>query len=277
MNIIENNKICQDCLETVVDRSSPDSRALQHLQGCEACRQTASTLELIRREGTAFGDETHPELRLRLIKSLAPLVAARKENARTAPANGLSWLWKFSLAFAIILVALATTLYQPTTVIAPPTDSPQIASLPAQQSFKLSLNGGEPREVSLDNPVALFANDSGEITLPDQSRLLVSGPARLTLAPRGFHLLQGQVRAEVARGTEEFSATTPHGIITVLGTVFVCETHSRFTTVEVLSGKVRVSSDHAPAVILGPGEKSRMGQQAVGSTETGTIPSLDSE
>ncbi len=272
----EHNKICQDCLETLIDRSSPDNRALQHLQGCEACRQTASTLELIRREGTALVGENHPELRLKLVKTLAPLVAARRESS-TASTSGFSWLWKLSLAFVILAVALATTLHQPATVISPPVSAPHIASLPAHHSFQLSLNGGESREVSLDNPVALFAGDSGEITLPDRSRLLVSGPARLTLAPRGFHLLQGHVRAEVARGTEEFSATTPHGIITVLGTVFVCETHSRFTTVEVLSGKVRVSSDQAPEVILGPGEKSRMGQQTAGSTETGTIPSLDSE
>ena len=210
---------------------------------------------------------------------LAGLVAARKEYAqKDADAlSNLSWLWKLSLAFVIVTAVLVTTLYQPAAKISPPGITPQITSLPAQHSFTLTVNGGERREVSLDSPVALFAGDSGEITLPDRSRLLVSGPARLTLAPRGFHLLQGQVKAEVARGTEEFSATTPHVIITVLGTVFVCETQSRFTTVEVLSGKVRVSSDNAPAVILGPGEKSRMGQQTVGSTETGTIPSLDSE
>ncbi len=273
----EHNIICQQSQEAVIDRSSPDNRTLQHMQTCATCRQATSTLELIRREGTAFVGETHTELKFRLIKNLAPLVTARKEAAKTAPAGGFSWLWKFSLAFVVIAVALVATLVQSPAVVPPPGTSPQIASLPSQYSFTFSLNGGEPREVSLDNPVALFANDSGEITLPDRSRLLVNGPARLTLAQRGFHLLQGHVRAEVAKGTEEFSATTPHGIITVLGTVFVCETHSRFTTVEVLSGKVRVSSDHAPAVILGPGEKSRMGQQTVGSTETGTIPSLDSE
>jgi len=273
----EHNKICQDCLETLIDRSSADNQALQHLQNCDACRQAANALSKIKNEGTAFVGESHPDLRLKIIKRLAPLVATRKEATRAESTHSFAWLWKFSLAFIVILAALLTSLQQPAKVISPPADSTQIASLPAQHSFKLSLNGGESREVSLDNPVALFAGDSGIITLPDRSRLLVSGPARLTLAPRGFHLLQGQVRAEVARGTEEFSATTPHGIITVLGTVFVCETHARFTTVEVLSGKVRVSSDHAPAVILGPGEKSRMGQQTVGSTETGTIPSLDSE
>lgn len=272
----EHNKICQDCLETLIDRSSADNRVLQHLQTCESCRQAANTLSLIKSEVTAFVGENHPDLRLKIIKRLAPLVAARKEAAKTEATFNFAWLWKFSLAF-VILAALLTPLQQPAKVTTPPAGSPQIAGLPTQLSFKLSLNGGESREVSLDNPVALFAGDSGEITLPDRSRLVVSGPARLTLAPRGFHLLQGQVRAEVARGTEEFSATTPHGIITVLGTVFVCETHARFTTVEVLSGKVRVSSDNAPAVILGPGEKSRMGQQTVGSTETGTIPSLDSE
>ena len=279
MKVKEHNKICQDCLETLIDRSSPDNRVLQHLSSCNACQQTASTLELIKREGTAFADENHPELKLRIVKTLAPLVAARKEYAqKDADAlSNLSWLWKLSLAFVIVTAVLVTTLYQPAAKISPPGITPQITSLPAQHSFTLTVNGGERREVSLDSPVALFAGDSGEITLPDRSRLLVSGPARLTLAPRGFHLLQGQVKAEVARGTEEFSATTPHGIITVLGTVFVCETQSRFTTVEVLSGKVRVSSDNAPAVILGPGEKSRMGQQPVSSTETGTIPSLDSE
>ncbi|GEM_PF-966472 len=277
MTETEHNRICQESLEAIIDRSSPDNRIQQHLQNCASCRQTINTLELIRREGTAFAGETHPELRLRLIKTLAPIVSSRGRSAEAGKSNSFAWLWKLSLAFVVIAVALFTALYQPPGITLPPAGAPHVASLPAQHSFTLSLNGGEPHEVSLDNPVALFANDSGEITLPDRSRLLVSGPARLTLAPRGFHLLQGHVRAEVAKGTEEFSATTPHGIITVLGTVFICETQSRFTTVEVLSGKVRVSSDNAPAVILGPGEKSRMGQQTVGSTETGTIPSLESE
>lgn len=277
MTNTEHNKICQDFLESVLDRQSLDSRGLQHTQNCSGCRQALVMLEQIKRESTTYGDESHPELKLKLIRKLAPLVAARSEEAKPSSASMLAQFWKFALAFAVIIVALATILHQPPAVLIAPTGTPQIASLPQQHSFTLALNGGKPEQVSLDNPVALFANDSGEITLPDQSRLLVKGPARLTLAPRGFHLLQGHVRAAVARGSEEFAATTPHGIITVLGTVFVCETHSRFTTVEVLSGKVRVSSDNAPEIILGPGEKSRMGQQTAGSTETGTIPSLDRE
>lgn len=277
MKDVKHSKICQDLLESVVDRQSPDGRLLQHASNCPECQQSLTTLELLRQEGTAYGDESHPELKLKLIRKLAPIVTSRASEAKPSTVGILAPLWKLALAFAVIIIALATMLHQPPSAVTPPPVTPQMASLPQQHSFTISVNGGEIRLVSLDNPVALFGNDSGEITLPDQSRLLVQGPARLTLAPRGFHLLQGHVKAEVARGSEEFAATTPHGIITVLGTVFVCETHSRFTTVEVLSGKVRVSSDNAPEIILGPGEKSRMGLQTAGSTETGTIPSLDRE
>ena len=273
----ERDKLCQDCLESVLDRQSPDSRTLQHLQSCAECRQIVSTLALLKREDTAYGDESHPELKLKLIKKLAPLVAARGEVPKPSLIASFAWLWKLSIAVIVLVIAWSTLTTRPADTTKPPAGIPHVASLPAQHSFALVVNGGESHQVSMDNPVALFANDSGEITLPDQSRLLVKGPARLTLAPRGFHLLQGHVRAEVARGTDEFVATTPHGIITVLGTVFVCESHSRYTTVEVLSGKVRVSSDHAPATVLGPGEKSRMGQQTANTSETETIPSLDSE
>ncbi|MBU1108252.1 MAG: FecR family protein [Candidatus Riflebacteria bacterium] len=277
MSNSENEKLCQDCLESVLNRQSPDSRTLQHMQSCDGCRQTIATIELLKREDSAYGDESHPELKLKLIKKLAPIVTARSEVPKASLATSFAWLWKLSIAVIVLVAAWSTLTTQSTTVIKPPAGTPQIASLPQQYTFTLSLNGGESQQVSMDNPVALFANDSGEITLPDRSRLLVKGPARLTLAPRGFHLLQGHVRAEVTRGMGEFVATTPHGIVTVLGTVFVCESYSRYTTVEVLSGKVRVSSDHAPATVLGPGEKSRMGQQKASSSETETIPSLDSE
>lgn len=273
----EHNKICQDCLKTVIDRSPPDNLVLQHLQTCAQCRRAANMLELIRLEGSAFADESHPELKLKLIKRLAPLVKNRSTATKSSPLDKFAWLWKLSLAFFIIITAIAAFAPRQIPVGKAPGTNAQIATLPSQDLFYLKLNGGETREVSIDNPVALFANDSGEIILPDKSRLLVTGPARLTIAPRGFHLLQGCVRAEIARGNGEFTATTPHGIITVLGTVFVCESHSRFTTVEVLKGKVRVSSDNATAIILGAGEKSRMGQQTTGAPETGTIPSLDSE
>lgn len=273
----EHNKICQDCLKAAIDRSSPDNPSLQHLQTCAQCRQTANMLELIRLEGSAFGDESHPELKLKLIKKLVPLVKNHYTATKTSLFARFAWLWQLSLAF-IIIIAIATAFApSPTSTGRVSGSDVQIATLPSQNSFSLKLNGGEAREVSIDNPVALFASDSGEIILPDKSRLMVTGPARLTIAPRGFHLLQGYVRAEVVQGKDEFVATTPHGVVTVLGTVFVCESHSRFTTIEVLKGKVRVSSDNAPAVILGAGEKSRMGQQTAGSLETGTIPSLDSE
>ena len=278
MKDVNQSKICQDLLEAAIDRQSPDSRLLQHAGNCPACQQSLATFELLRREGNAFGEESHPELKLKLIKKLAPLVAERATVTKPVTTGSiLAPLWKLALAFTIVIIALATILQQPPSALPPNPATPQMAAMPQQHSFTIAVNGGETRQVSLDNPVALFGNESGEVTLPDHSRLFVQGPARLTLAPRGFHLIQGHVRAEVSRGSEEFAATTPHGIITVLGTVFVCETHARFTTVEVLSGKVRVSSDNAPEIILGPGEKSRMGQQTAGTTETGTIPSLERE
>lgn len=269
----QDNKLCQDCLETIIDRLSPDSRTSRHLQTCSKCQQALTNLEHIRREKTALADESHTELKLKLLKKLTPIIA-RNKTIREPAFTSFSWLWKFVSAFAVILIGMALLLLKPGNA---PQSTPGNTPLTSQQFCTISVNGGEKRQVSLDNPIALFANESGEVTLPDHSRLLLTGPVRLTVASRGFHLVHGYVKAEVARGSEEFSATTPHGIITVLGTVFVCDTNSRFTTVEVLSGKVRVSSDDAPAVVLGPGDKTRMGHQTVGSPETGTIPSLDSE
>ena len=178
------------------------------------------------------------------------------------------------MAGAALVLAIALTM--PSVQPPSPKDlSKQALPIVLTQNFKLSVNDGPVKEISLDNPVALFAGERAVITVPDGSVLKAEGPARLTLTPQGFHLASGFLTASVAKESKEFIGTTPHGQIIVLGTVFSCNSTAQKTIVKVIEGKVKVKPDQGPEKILKAGETAEMLGETADESET--IPSIDSE
>lgn len=94
--------------------------------------------------------------------------------------------------------------------------------------------------------------------LPDQSKLEVTGPARVQLRERGFQQLSGEVKATVVPGKAVFEGQTPHGRIQVLGTVFISKVAPAQTTVRVVTGKVRILPDSGHSVELVAGDSGNM-------------------
>ena len=90
--------------------------------------------------------------------------------------------------------------------------------------------------------------------MPDGSELLARGPAALHARNRSFHLSVGIVQARVKPGNESFIATTPHGSVEVVGTVFTLKTASEGTSVEVTEGKVLVRFHGTPPSLLTAGQ-----------------------
>lgn len=279
----EKTEICQKCLEALTGSESQHlpPEMLHHLETCSSCAQMLKVLEHLQHAGSAFANESHPDLKLSIMRRLEPSLEQRRNQApqaaTQAPVPGyLIWLLKLLPALALIVfIAVSSTTPPQPGIIGKPTDHQTTAMLPAV--FRLSLNNGPANEVSLDNPVSLEQNETAIVTVPDGSTLKVSGPARLNVLPRGFHLAQGHLQAEVIPGLGEFKGSTPHGQITVLGTVFTVDVEPRHTQVAVVSGRVKVQADGQAAVVLAAGEKTEIRQTADVSTQTETIPPVDSE
>lgn len=278
----QKSAMCQKCLEVMSGNEAEllrDPSLQQHLAACPECAAMLNTIAHLRHQGSAFAGESYPELKTRIMQRLEPVLQQRR-NAAAEPARppvvATNWLFRFASVFCITVLGIAL-IYQNFNPAHPrPAAPPQTVISTAPTSFMIALNSSTPTQVSLDNPISLFNGDSAVINVPDGSTLHVTGPARLNVCPRGFHLLQGQIKAEVVAGKGEFVATTPHGQITVLGTVFTVTTDQRRTLVEVTSGRVRVSGDNHTETVLNAGEKTEMYQPGI-SSETEIIPAVDSE
>lgn len=274
--------ICQKCREAISGSEADllrDPSLQQHLATCPECAHLLNTIGHLRQQGSAFAGESYSELKIRIMQRLEPALQQRRntaaEPARPPVVTG-SWVLKLASLFCIAILGIVLIYQNPAPVEHGPASVQQPVISAAPTSFMITLNSGTPTQVSLDNPVSLFNGDSAVINVPDGSTLHVTGPARLNVCPRGFHLLQGQLKAEVIAGKGEFIATTPHGQITVLGTVFTVVTDQRRTLVEVISGRVKVAGDNHTETILNAGEKTEMYQPGI-SSETETIPAVDSE
>ncbi|HQB81994.1 MAG TPA: FecR family protein [Candidatus Rifleibacterium sp.] len=278
----QKSAMCQECLEVISGNEAEllrDPSLQQHLAACPECAAMLSTIAHLRHQGSAFSGESYPELKIRIMQRLEPVLQQRR-NAAAEPARppvvATNWFFRLASVFCITVIGIAL-IYQNFNPGTPgPAAPPQTVISTAPTSFMIALNSSTPTQVSLDNPISLFNGDSAVINVPDGSTLHVTGPARLNVCPRGFHLLQGQIKAEVVAGKGEFVATTPHGQITVLGTVFTVTTDQRRTLVEVTSGRVRVSGDNHTETVLNAGEKTEMYQPGI-SSETEIIPAVDSE
>lgn len=275
----QTSELCQRCIEALTgpeaSLNNPETQA--HLASCSSCARILTTIEHLRQEGSAFACESHPDLKLRIMRSLEPALEKRRASQITAGMTQTrSWFWLLSSCLTLLLItviSLYTVNRQP--ILTPPEPLGHLtASVPA--SFMMTVDGKTPAEISLDSPVSLFTGETAVITVPDGSLLHVKGPARLNVLPRGFHLLQGHIRVEAAPADTEFKGTTPHGTITVIGTVFSVFTDQRHTRVEVSSGRVRVDADGQMPVILNAGENTEICPDGP-STETEIIPEIDNE
>lgn len=279
----QENAICQNCREAISGGEADllrDPALQQHLSACPECAHMLNTIGHLRQHGSAFAGESYPELKTRIMQRLEPALQQRRNTAAAAepaPTSGTAnWFFKLASVLGIAVLGIFLIYQNNSPAGHPGTSIEQPIISAAPTSFTIALNSGALTEVSLDNPVSLFNGDSAVINVPDGSVLHVTGPARLNVCPRGFHLLQGQLKAEVVPGKGEFIATTPHGQITVLGTVFMVAADQRRTLVEVISGRVKVSGDSQTEMILNAGEKTEMYQPGI-SSETETIPAVDSE
>lgn len=271
MNNPQTTANCEHALDMAMNG---DSQGQQHIESCPDCQAMLATIDKIKTTAApANHSKDFPELKFKLMQRLAPIVKQKFREEKTESFIQ-SWFFKLSLAGAALILAIALTI---PSLQAP---SQKVLSKPPlpivlTQNFKISVNNGPVKEVSLDNPIALFAGEKAEITVPDGSVLKAEGPARLNVTPRGFHLASGFLSASVAKESKEFVATTPHGKITVLGTIFSCNSTAQKTVVKVIEGKVKVKPDHGAEKILSVGETTEMLADTADVSET--IPSIDSE
>lgn len=112
---------------------------------------------------------------------------------------------------------------------------------------------------AVNEAVQVAAGERQEIVLPGgRARFSVSGPARFLPMPNGFHLWQGELCVDVQPSfpaQEPFQGTTPHAVITVLGTVFSVRVTAEQTKVAVSRGKVHVAESDGTAHTLTRGEE----------------------
>jgi hypothetical protein len=263
---------CIETLEQVIDEKVPV--ATQHLETCETCKQISTTAHAIKTSGAPadYSDE-FPGLKQRIMHKIEPVFRARYQQTSSVSDMFSAWGLKLALAGAAFLVLFAMFSSPRMPVSLDHSDTPLPIKL--VQTFKMTINEGPKIDKSMDAPVTLDSDQIAEIIVPDGSTLTVSGPAKLNVFPRGFHLIEGNLIAKVTKSRKDFKATTPHGKISVLGTIFSCDTTSRRTTVKVLQGKVRVTPDQGQSIILTAGESTEMQNKII--TDSETIPSIDSE
>jgi len=268
----EHKTSCENQIERFLAGENPDR---DHLESCEQCRQMIATIAAIKKDAAPANPALEfPHLKAAVMKRLKPVLKSKFAEERSESFLH-SWFFKLALGAAAFVLLLSMTL--PVLRQKAPDQTVVRNSLPIvlTQNFKISVNGQAEKEVSLDNPVSLFAGEAAQITLPDASTLKVDGPARLSIAPRGFHLASGFLTASVCKGKGTFVATTPHGQIEVLGTVFSCDSTAQKTVVKVIEGKVKVKPDQGSEQVLSAGETAEMHNEV--STGSETIPSIDSE
>ncbi|GAB4271484.1 MAG: hypothetical protein Kow0029_09230 [Candidatus Rifleibacteriota bacterium] len=277
MKARELTNTCKNTIEQIIDGKELTEESKAHTSSCKSCQLVISTTkEIVENGEPANFSDLYPDLKQKVMKRLVP-VMNQKFKAQKPTSIFSEHFFRFVFAGAAIIlafIAIVPKVHRPL-----PEKKTYLSSdaINSAQVFEISVNGNTAIKSSLDNPVSLFANETAEITIPDGSSLKVRGPARLAICPRGFHLIEGSLTAKVARGNTKFTGTTPHGKIEVLGTVFSCESTAQKTVVKVIEGKVKVIPDIGTAVTLTAGESTEMMTSDAVSSDSETIPSIDSE
>jgi hypothetical protein len=273
------DEICQQILEEIIDGKSDDITHA-HLENCPDCRQVAASLAQLATLDSALDSSGNPGLKKRVLNRLSPIMTARQHRpqpqAHPAAKNSyLAWLLGLSFAGAMAVIMFFGNQPMPLPERLPVT--PVKTAAVDSQTFTLSLNQQPPATVSMDSPVSLFNNETALIRLPDNSTIQLEGPARLTVKPRGFHLLSGKAQPALPQTTRpllpppsmdglRFSARFSHAL------------PARLTpTVAVERGKVRVIDNSGRETILIAGEKTRITTDDDAASKTEGIPRISEE
>lgn len=270
------NEICQQTLEAFIDgRTDDGSRA--HLATCANCRQMVASISALAERSSAYEENEHLNLKKQVLNRLKPLIQQVPVSAPTQASrpSWLSWLVSLSLAGAVTVLLLISS--QPTATRPEAIVKPIIVSAVESSSFEISVNGKKPATISMDSLVSLFDKETAVIKLADKSEILVEGPARLTVQPRGFHLLAGKVTATVEPDSTPFIATTMHVKIQVLGTIFTCETTASTSNVTVKRGSVKLIANNGSEKILHAGETAQFISDLDPASKTEGIPLISKE
>ena len=265
---------CFKLIDQVIDSKKLNTELQQHAKECPVCGQAIETIKAISNNGRAADYSAEfPGLKTKVLQRLQPIFKQKYQQNNTH-AWFSNWFFRFALIGAAVILLV---VIQFKTGIEMTNKQKRTLPIQLSQGFRISVNNKPVQQVSMDNPVSLFKHEKAVITLPEGSRLRVQGPARLSISPRGFHLMRGILTAEVSKSPETFTGTTPHGKIKVLGTIFSCETSPDKTTVKVIQGKVKVIPDNAEPQILIAGDSTDMKNKKGLSSASETIPSIDSE
>lgn len=284
----EKQQICDEILDSILTEEGKNlsSEHMKHLENCEQCQEALESIGMLQVAGSPFKSKYYKiekqELKNKILTQTAPILnSLAKANKTSYPHNKRSFsFFKTLLAFAVLsclIIYVIKTQPSPTNnQLIKPQEFATIENNHSIDSneYRVTENG-TTKSISIDNPISLFAKEQVKIELPDGSKGQLTGPARMSIQPRGFHLIQGDLFIEVAKNeTKPFIGTTPHCEIKVLGTAFNCATTNKGTKVAVKSGKVAVTQNDGTKNILNPGDSAQINKP---KTLSDSIAPKDSE
>lgn len=275
MDTLANKQICNTCIESLIDRKRLSSEGEHHVLTCKGCKAVINTMGAIALQGSAYSEDL-TGIKFRLMQKLVPMLPSKESISRketSLPNRLIPWLLSFSVAGAF-LIMFAIFQHTPTPKM---NNRVVVGQCLSAKTFRISMNCGEMKIISLDDPVTLTKTDTATIHIPDGSRLKVRGPARLNINPRGFHLVEGYVLAKVKKGKVPFISTTPQGQIRVLGTIYTCETTRDKTLVTLIKGSVKVIPDYGSPTILKPRDTAILKLKSDISVVRDNIPPINRE
>jgi hypothetical protein len=240
-------KACHNFIEEITGSKNLTSECRAHIASCAGCREMARSLEGLKKEASAYRPERFARQKQDIMQRILAVPAPVAETSITTWLETLftNSFGKWALSCAVVLLGLGLLFFRGGA------DPAEIPLNPDQILISHENGSQESRPLQL-----AFETNPGfsKITCPDGSYLEVTGSARLTVQKRGFSLTSGRVTAHVKPGATTFVADTPHGNVVVLGTVFALEVSSGTTSVQLISGSVKLVEVGKPETILTPGQ-----------------------
>lgn len=225
---------CESCRQNALSRKPLNPEEKRHLEQCQECRDHELIIRKIQESGSAILPQPTAAYKKQLLEKIHSL-PANSSTANQAPSLidfSTGWIEAlFQPRMLATMLILGILILTPVYWFHSPAVKPLISSM---ENTWIEVAGGKTETV----------------VLPDQSKLEVTGPARLQIHSRGFRQVTGEVKAMVVPGQTVFEVQTPHGRIQVLGTVFVSKVSAAETRVRVVTGKVRILPDSGPPADL---------------------------
>ena len=268
------SKDCQKALDMLISEDSAKNATadiIGHAVTCPDCHALIDAVSSIRAHGSLYAGEKHLDLKNRILQKIntetqKPVInTVSREETFVNPLTRYLPVWlRFSLSFAIIMgiviYLLSTFSAQNQIPIKANKNEIVTASIKSNENnlnelneedyYTVSFNGSKSEQMHIDEPVTLLNNEIASVVLPDGSKAVLHGTAKLVIHPRGFHLAEGKIEINVSKSNKQFAATTPHGRIVVFGTSFSVDVSKLETDVYVKAGQVRVTPDRGKGTIL---------------------------